>query len=105
MRHIKKFNENKEIFDLEDALSKILEKYPESDVIEMFDDEIINWLDQDWSDDYESEYEWYQDHGNGEAEDVIISKIIDWFENTYGIELASEDRLELYDSIKDTYYF
>jgi hypothetical protein len=105
MRHIKKFNENKEVYNLKYALDKIVEKFPESDVAEMVDMEIVNYVESDWSDYYETEYDWYQDHGNGEAEDVVIYNIIGWFKNTYNVELTQEQSSELYDSIKEIYYF
>jgi hypothetical protein len=33
-----------------------------------------------WLDDYESEYDWYIDHSNEEAQDVVISELISWYE-------------------------
>jgi len=50
--------------------------YIEEEITNRLDDEILNWIDEDWSDDYECEYDWYVDHNNKEAEDVVIDEII-----------------------------
>jgi hypothetical protein len=36
------------------------------------------WVEDGWEDDYESEYDWYIDHSNEEAQDVVISELISW---------------------------
>ena len=61
-----------------DELLEFLEKnYSEEKVAEMFDEEVLNWIDEDWEEDgnYEIEYDWYIDFRNGEAEDEVISTI------------------------------
>ena len=59
-----------------DELLEFLEKnYSEEKVVEMFDEEILNWVKEDWNEDYETEYDWYIDFRNGEAEDEVISNI------------------------------
>lgn len=49
MKHIKPYKifENTS-FNLEDAMSKIKDKYSESSVAEIFDDEVMNWVDDGW---------------------------------------------------------
>ena len=59
-----------------DELLEFLEKnYSEEKVAEMFDEETLNWVEEDWNEDYETEYDWYIDFRNGEAEDEVISNI------------------------------
>jgi hypothetical protein len=104
MKYLRKFNESEENnFDLEFAMSKIKEKYSEYEVAEMFDNEILEWVDPDWEDEYESEYDWYMDHNNGEAQDVIIEQIINWYRSEYKKELSDNEYLELSDEIKSHY--
>jgi broad-specificity NMP kinase len=104
MRYLKKFNENSESdFDLEFAMSKIKEKYSEEKVAEMFDEEILEWVDSDWEQEYESEYDWYVEHNNGEAQDVIIEQIIDWYKKEYNKSLSDNDYSQLFDKIKSHY--
>jgi hypothetical protein len=58
---------------------KIKEKYTDMDVCSFFDEEMLNWIDDDWKDDgdYDSEYDWYMDHNNNEAEDVVFKEIVE----------------------------
>jgi hypothetical protein len=103
MKYLKKYNESKEEFDLEFAMVKIKEKYSEQEVAEMFDNEILEWVDPDWEEDYESEYDWYMDYNNGEAQDVIIEQIINWYKKEYNKELSTDEYSELFDEIKYHY--
>jgi hypothetical protein len=56
----------------EQQIIDFLNKYTDQEVAELLDEEIINWVEEDWDEDYESEYDWYIDHNNKEAEDAII---------------------------------
>jgi hypothetical protein len=103
MKYLKKYNESKEEFDLEFAMAKIKEKYSEQEVAEMFDNEILEWVDPDWEEDYESEYDWYIDHNNDEAQDVVIEQIINWYKKEYNKELSTDEYSELFDEIKYHY--
>lgn len=104
MKYIKGFNENVESeFDLDLAITKIKEHFSEEEVISNYDEEILNWMEEDWADDYDSEYEWYVDHNNGEAQDVIISDIINWYKKEFNKELNIDDYSELHDAIKTEY--
>jgi hypothetical protein len=104
MRYLRKFNENSESdFDLEFAMSKIKENYSEDKVVEMFDEELLEWVDPDWEEDYESEYDWYVDHNNGEAQDVVIESIINWYRSEFNKKLSSNDYSKLFDEIKSNY--
>lgn len=99
MKYLKKY-ENLE-FKIDFALSKIKEEFSEDRVCQMLDEEILEWVDDDWSDDYESEYDWYVDHNNDEAEDVVIGQIINWFKSNN--QLSEDDYLTLFDAIKNEY--
>lgn len=61
-----------------EGILKFIEKnYSEERVIEMLDKEILEWSDwEEGDEDYESEYDWYEDHNNNEAEDAVINVII-----------------------------
>lgn len=103
MKWIKKYNESKSEFDLDFAISKIKENFSEDEIIEMYDNEVMEWVDPNWEDDYESEYDWYMDHNNGEAQDVIINSMINWFKKEYNKSLDSNEYVELFDKIKEEY--
>lgn len=49
------------------------------DVAFDIDERILNYVDDDWEEDgeYDSESEWYQDFGRGEAEDEIHGEILE----------------------------
>jgi broad-specificity NMP kinase len=60
---------------MEELLNYLRQNFDEQKVAEMLDEEIINWVDADWEEDYESEYDWYVHHNNNEAEDEIVNQI------------------------------
>lgn len=95
--------ENLENFDLQFAMAKIGEHFDEDKVIEMFDEEVLEWVDSDWEDEYESEYDWYVDHNNGEAQDSVINQIINWYKKEYNKTLNIDEHSELFDAIKSEY--
>ena len=103
MKYLKKYESLDSQFDLDFAMAKIKEQFDDTKVAEMFDEEVLEWVDSDWQDDYESEYDWYVDHNNGEAQDSVISQIIRWFETTYNQSLLSDDIVALTDAIKEEY--
>jgi len=99
----KKLNESTDIFDLEFAMTKIKEHFNEDKVTERLDDEILNWVDSDWEDECESEYDWYGDYGNHEAEDVVINDMIGWYKENYLKDLSSDDEVSLFHAIEEEY--
>lgn len=106
MKYLRKYNESSESeFDINFAISKIKEHFPENEVTGMYDNEILEWVDDDWEDNYESEYDWYIDHNNGEAQDVVIGQLIDWFKKEYKKDINMEEYSELFDNIKKEYSF
>lgn len=80
---------------IEGILDTVRAEYSSERVAEMLDEEILNWVDSEWeAEGYDSEYDWYSDYGNGEAEDVIILEIMRW----WTIEHNGSEELE-----RDTY--
>lgn len=103
MKYIKTYESLGE-FNIESSFSKILKEFPESRVIDMYDNEWPNWVDDTWEDEgYDSDYDWYNDHNNGEAQDVVYEEIISWFCDTQGEVLLDKEREELYNKIKEEY--
>jgi hypothetical protein len=84
-------------------MAKIKEQFDEDKVIGMFDEEVLEWVDSDWQDDYESEYDWYIDHNNGEAQDSVINQIINWYKKEFDKRLNIDDHSDLFDAIKSEY--
>jgi len=88
-------------------LKDIEGNFPEDVVAERFDEEIFsgNWIDSYWKDDYESEYEWYVEHGRGEAESAVIGGLIDWWKEKYGFEKELDKyNIKIYEGIREIYY-
>lgn len=102
MKYLKTY-ESLDEFDINFAMAKIKDKYSDMDVAQMFDEELLEWVDPDWEDEYESEYDWYIDHNNGEAQDVVIESIIDWYKKEFDKKLTTDQYSELFDEIKSHY--
>lgn len=63
--------------DLRDEIIEYLEtNYDEETVANLIGEQINDYLDEDWDEDYESEHDWYKDHGNREAEDDVLDHIM-----------------------------
>lgn len=90
---------------IEKMLSQIEELFPEKKVCVMLDDEIPNWLDEGWEEDFENEFEAYNEAGRREAEDAIIEGIINSWVQKYNDrkELDTDSYLKLYEKIEDKY--
>jgi hypothetical protein len=107
MKHLKRFNENqKPSISFEDAKSWIKDNYSEDRVIDIFDEEIMNWVDREQMEEegIESEYDWYIDYGRGEAEQEVIDSILNDLQKNYELEfdLFSDDT-DLFQFLKDEY--
>jgi hypoxanthine phosphoribosyltransferase len=85
---------------MEELLNYLKENFTQEKVAEMLDEEILNWVAPDWEEDYESEYDWYVDHNNKEAEDEVINQIIIEVKNALP-NLPNE--IDMYDVIKELY--
>ena len=92
----------------EKVIKYLKSQYSEDRITEMIDEEIVsgNWLDDDWDQEYEDEYEWYQDHGNNEAEDAVRDQIEEEILKHFNltreqyVELTDE---QLYETIQSIY--
>jgi hypothetical protein len=102
MKHLKKFEQINEIKnteqDVDFIIAKIKEKYPLQDVKKMFDDEIMEWIPDD------EDISWYKNNNNGEAQDMIISIMIDWFEKNYN-KISDDINDKVCEEIKNYYKF
>ena len=91
-------------FDADFAIAKIKHFYDDYEVKSMVDDEIENWVEEDQiGDDYEGKIDWYYDNGSGEAEEVVVDQLIDWYEKEFQKELTEEQREQLSNRIIKEY--
>lgn len=109
MKHIKKFNENtKEKISFEDAKKWIKENYDEDKVIGMLDEEISsgNWVDREQMEDegFDSEFDYYQEYNNGEAESAVVDDILNDIKSKFELDFNEiGDGTDIYDFLKDEY--
>ena len=85
---------------MEELLNYLKQNFDDQKVAEMSDEEIMNWIDADWEEDYESECDWYVDHNNNEAEDEIINQIMKEAKNDLP-NLPTE--IDVFDVIKEVF--
>ena len=93
MKHLRKYNESASL-DIDFAIVKIREHFSEEEVVEMVSKEIAEWSDDD---------EFYSNNGNGEAEEVVIQEMINWFKREFSKQIEESDFAALEDEIKATY--
>ena len=93
MKHLRKYNESVGL-DIDFAIVKIREYFSEEKVAEMVSKEISEWSDDD---------EFYSNNGNGEAEEVVIQEMINWFKREFSKQIEESDFAALEDEIKATY--
>lgn len=92
--------------NIEKVKQWISKNYSESKVTEMFDDEILNWLDDDWKEEgLDDEFEWYNEYGHGEAEDVVIDSIIKLASKAIKVKLSANEERQLSGWIPEKYDF
>lgn len=93
MRFLRPFNESKDL-DINSIVSKIKEEWSAQKVRDMIERERENWIDDDWEEsEFDSNKEWYDEHNNGEAEEVVFDHLIGWFEKKFGKKL-DDSRIE-----------
>jgi hypothetical protein len=109
MRVLKKY-ENFRDFDIDFTMAKIKHHFPEYDVKNKVDDEIENWVDDEnlkeisrGGYEYETKREWYDEHGSGEAEEVVADQLVEWFEDEFSQELTEEQKEQLSQRLLQTY--
>jgi PKD repeat protein len=104
MKYIKPFNESSSDFDINFALTKIKEEWSKEKIDGIYQEEWKNWVDDNWDDsEYDSDREWYDEHNNGEAEDIVLDNLIDWFLTKYNKTVSDVDRDELVSLLKKEY--
>ena len=99
MRYLRKYNENINTFDLDFAIAKIKEYFTFDKVKQMLDKEVLEWTPEDEDGSY------YTEHSNGEAEDAIITHIIDWYSSKYPSGYSDENEEVLREAIQKTFNF
>ena len=93
MKHLRKYNESAQL-DIDFAIVKIREHFSEEKVAEMVSKEISEWSDDD---------EFYSNNGNGEAEEVVIQEMINWFKREFSKQIEEGDFAALEDEIRASY--
>jgi hypothetical protein len=93
MRYLRKYNENTNL-DIDFVIVKIREHFSEEEVGGMVNREISEWSDDD---------EFYSNNGNGEAEEVVIQEMINWFKREFSKQIEESDFAALEDEIKAAY--
>jgi hypothetical protein len=101
-------------FDINFAIAKIKHLYTEYDVKNLVDEEIEELVDDSSLSDvtlsskrlgreeeYETKREWYNDHGNGEAEELAAERLVDIYESEFGEELTEDDKNALSRALLD----
>jgi hypothetical protein len=85
--------------DKDFLLEYLSEKFSEISIAKAIDEEILEWVDDEWSDEYDSEYEWYIDHNAGEAENVVVTTMVNSVKNEHP-DIPDED---IYDAILELF--
>jgi len=93
MKYLRKYNENS-TFDIDFAIVKIREHFSEEEVASMVSKEISEWADDE---------DFYSNNGNGEAEEVVIQEMINWFKREFSKQIEESDFAVLEDEIKAVY--
>ena len=98
-RAIKDWIEESRKFDVDFAIAKIKEQFSFEKVKEMLDNEVIEWTPEDESESY------YVENSNDEAEDAVITHLIDWYVSKYPSSYSDENEATLRDVIQKTFNF
>jgi beta-lactamase class D len=93
MRYLRKYNENS-TFDIDFAIVKIREHFSEEEVASMVSKEISEWADDE---------DFYSNNGNGEAEEVVIQEMINWFKREFSKQIEEDEFTVLEDEIRTAY--
>jgi len=91
MKHLRKYNEN---IDTDFAIVKIREHFSEEEVASMVKKEISEWVDDE---------DFYSSNGNGEAEEVVIQEMINWFKREFSKQIEEDEFAALEDEIRTAY--
>ena len=85
----------------EQVIAYIKENFKEESVCNDLDNEILQWLDEDWNDEFESGYDWYGEYGNGEAEDVVRKDIVNNILTKSGLIIDTD--VDLYEIVNELF--
>lgn len=91
-------NESFQNFDVDFAITKIKEHFSFDKVQEMLEKEVLEWIPDE-------EGSYYSEHSNGEAEDAIITHIVDWYSSKYPSSFSEENEEILRETIQSRYNF
>lgn len=91
MKYLRKYNEN---IDTDFAIVKIREHFSEEEVVGMVKKEISEWVDDE---------DFYSNNGNGEAEEVVIQEMINWFKREFSKQIEEDEFAALEDEIRTAY--
>jgi len=91
MKYLRKYNEN---IDTDFAIVKIREHFSEEEVTSMVKKEISEWVDDE---------DFYSNNGNGEAEEVVIQEMINWFKREFSKQIEEDEFVALEDEIRTVY--
>lgn len=68
--------------ELEKIIEKIKTQYSPDDILNLLDEEILNWdygYTESEIDEYESRFDFYYEYNNGEAENAVVDNILSKF--------------------------
>lgn len=91
MKYLKKYLESHS--DLQHVVAKIKEKYSEQKVTDMLNSEISEWTDTDN----------YKDISNGEAEEMIMHQLVNWYQKEFSKKFEESDIAQLENLLKSEY--
>ena len=93
MKYLKKYNESA-LLDIDFAIAKIKDRFSEEEVADMVEKEVAEWSDDS---------DFYSSNGNGEAEEVVIHEMINWFKKEFSKQIEESEFTALEDEIKTAY--
>jgi hypothetical protein len=92
MKYLRKYYESTE-YDLAFIIGKITHAFTKQAVDNLLNAEILSWS---------KDADAYKHINNHEAEDIVLSRMIEWYEEEYG-DLTTEQKEELYTSLQKEY--
>jgi len=93
MKYLKKYNEST-LLDIDFTIAKIKDRFSEEEVTDMVTKEVAEWSDDS---------DFYSSNGNGEAEEVVIHEMINWFKKEFSKQIEESEFAALEDEIKAAY--
>lgn len=99
-------NDNKKKLNDDEVVEiaeKILENYSILNITQSVDEQMLEYVDDDWENDgdYESEYDWYQDFGRNEAENDVIIELVNEYQRDNKIEFDIDSFIDIGKYIAD----